>query len=289
MAPTTSLQQRKPEYHLPAGACDTHCHIWGPLERYPFAAQRTYTPPECDKYVLRAMHQRLGISRVVVVQPIVHGTDNRVTLDAIADDPANYRGIALVDADVSDAELLTLHEGGVRGIRFGFVKHLKARPDMGEFRRMVDRIAPLGWHVLIHLDAADIEELRELLCGLPVPVVIDHMGRIDAAGGIEQPAFKQLLALATQSNCWVKLSGADRVSATGGSFMDVVPFAQALMRVTPERVLWGTDFPHPNPRHAISDDADLVNLLPHFGDPLALRKLLVSNPARLYDFSDPGQ
>lgn len=277
---------RTPVFTLPAGSCDTHCHIWGPLDRYPFAADRSYTPPESDKNVLRALHQRLGIGRAVVVQPIVHGTDNRVTLDAVADDPANYRGVALVAADASEDELLRLHQGGIRGVRFGFVKHLRARPDLREFRRTVDKIAPLGWHVLIHMDASDIAELGDLLKALPVPFVVDHMGRIDAAGGTRQPAFAGLLALAAEPHCWVKLSGADRVSAMGDKFLDVVPFAQALIRAAPDRVLWGTDFPHPNPRHAVADDADLVDLLPHFGDAAALQRLLVANPARLYGFTD---
>ena len=277
---------RTPAFRLPARSCDTHCHIWGPLAQYPFAAERSYTPPESDKHVLRSLHRRLGVDRAVVVQPIVHGTDNRVTLDAIADDPARYRGVALVPADVREDELLRLHQSGIRGVRFGFVKHLRARPDLREFRRTVDKIAPLGWHVLIHMDAADIEELGVLLKSLPVPFVIDHMGRIDAAGGIRQPAFVHLLALAAEPHCWVKLSGADRVSAAGDSFMDVVPFAQALLQAAPERVLWGTDFPHPNPRQAVHDDADLVDLLPHFGDAAALQRLLVANPARLYGFSD---
>ena len=277
---------RTPAFNLPPGSCDTHCHIWGPLDRYPFAAERSYTPPERDKHVLRALHQRLGIRRAVVVQPIVHGTDNRVTLDAIADDPANYRGVALVADDVSEDELLRLHEGGIRGVRFSFVQHLRARPDLRAFRRTIDKIAPLGWHVLIHMDAADIEELGDLLGSLPVPFVVDHMGRVDAAGGTEQPAFAGLLALAAQPHCWVKLSGADRVSAAGDKFLDVVPFAQALLRAAPDRVLWGTDFPHPNPRHAVHDDADLVDLLPRFGDTAALQRLLVANPARLYGLSD---
>lgn len=275
---------RAPAWRLPAGATDTHCHIWGPLARFPYAEGRTYTPPERDKQVLRQLHQRLGIERVVVVQPIVHGTDNRVTLDAIADDPVNYRGIALVEPDASESHLAALHAGGIRGVRFSFVRHLKARPDLGATERTARKIAALGWHAVVHLDAADIGELAPFLRALPVPVVIDHMGRIDAGAGLDQQPLRDLVALAAHPNCWVKVSGADRVSVTGGAFEDVVPIARALMQAAPDRVLWGTDFPHPNPRQIVHDDADLVDVLARFGDEAALRRLLVDNPARLYGF-----
>jgi predicted TIM-barrel fold metal-dependent hydrolase len=279
---TSSL--RKPTFVLPHGTCDTHCHIWGPIDRFPFAQDRPYTPPERDKTVLADLYRRLGIERSVFVQPIVYGTDNRAMLDAIRDDPRRFRGIALVDSDIDENELRQLHEGGVRGVRFGFVKHLRARPDLAKFRRTLERIAPFGWHVLLHLDASDLIELKDVIDALRIPFIIDHMGRVDAAGGVDQPAFRQLLALAGNDRCWIKVSGADRVSATGTPFRDVVPFARALLAAAPDRVLWGTDFPHPNPRHPVADDADLVDLLPEFGDQQALTRLLVGNPARLYGF-----
>ncbi len=280
------MTRRKPEFVLPRGTCDTHCHVWGPTARFPFAQQRPYTPPERDKTVLRALYQRLGIERSVIVQPIVYGTDNRVTLDAIHDDPKNFRGIALVDSDIPESELVKLHEGGIRGVRFGFVRHLGSRPDIDKFWRTVERVTPFGWHVLIHLDASDLIDLREVLDALRIPFIIDHMGRVDAAGGVEQPAFQQLLEMARRDNCWIKVSGADRVSAVGTPFHDVVPIASALVQTAPDRVLWGTDFPHPNPRQIVEDDADLVDLLSRFGDAAALQKLLVGNPARLYGFEN---
>lgn len=281
-----TVQSRKPEFILPPGSCDTHCHIWGPLDRFPYAESRPYTPPERDKHVLSSLHQRLGIERTVLVQAIVYRTDNRVILDAIADDPANRRGIALIEPDIADAELERLHKGGIRGVRFGFVKHLGSRPDPETFRKTIERIAPLGWHVLLHLDAGDLIELQDVLDALPIPFVIDHMGRVDAGAGLDQPAVVQLLELARRERCWIKLSGADRVSAAGGTFTDVTPVARALLAAAPDRAIWGTDFPHPNPRHPVADDADLIDLLPSFGDREAVHKMLVENPARLYGFAD---
>ncbi|WP_458095168.1 amidohydrolase family protein [Roseomonas sp. WA12] len=268
----------------PPGACDAHCHIWGPAARFPFAEGRPFTPPDHGKEDLAALYARLGITRSVIVQAIVHGTDNSAMLDAIASSDGRYRGIALIDDSFDERALQALHDGGVRGVRFGFVKHLKARPDLGFFRRTVDRIAPLGWHAQIHLDAADLIELREELDALRIPFVIDHMGRVDAAGGLDQAPFRALLEQMRRENCWVKVSGSDRVSTAGLPFHDALPFAQALIEAAPERVVWGTDFPHSNPRHAVEDDAALLDLLPLMADRAALQGLLVDNPARLYGF-----
>jgi 2-pyrone-4,6-dicarboxylate lactonase len=273
-------------FKMPRDACDTHCHIWGPLARFPYAGSRPYTPPERDKHVLSALHQRFGIERTVLVQAIVYRTDNRAILDAIADQPKARRGIALIDPDIPEAELQRLHRGGIRGVRFGFVSHLGSRPDLASFHRTIERIAPYGWHVLLHVDAADLVELGPVFAALPVPFVIDHMGRIDAGQGLEQPAFTQFLELARRDNCWIKLSGADRVSAQGGTFDDAVPFARALLDAAPDRALWGTDYPHPNAHHEVVDDTKLVDLLPRFGDVGQLQKLLVDNPARLYGFTE---
>jgi predicted TIM-barrel fold metal-dependent hydrolase len=220
----------------------------------------------------------------VIVQAIVHGTDNSAMLDAIASSNGRYRGVALIDDSFDEKALEALHAGGVRGVRFGFVRHLKARPDLGFFRRTVDRIAPLGWHAQIHLDAADLIELREELDALRIPFVIDHMGRVDAAGGLDQPAFRELLEQVRRENCWVKVSGADRVSSAGAPFHDALPFARALIEAAPDRVVWGTDFPHSNPRHIVEDDATLLGLLPLMTDGPRLERLLVANPARLYGF-----
>jgi 2-pyrone-4,6-dicarboxylate lactonase len=271
-------------YVPPDGAWDAHCHVWGPVARFPFAENRPFTPPDRGKEDLAALYARLGIARSVIVQAIVHGMDNRAMLDAIASSGGRYRGVALIDDSFDEKALEALHAGGVRGVRFGFVKHLRARPDLGFFRRTVARIAPLGWHAQIHLDAADLIELGEELDALRIPFVIDHMGRVDAAGGLEQPPFQMLLDQLRRENCWVKVSGADRVSTAGPPFHDALPFARALIAAAPDRVVWGTDFPHSNPRHRVEDDAALLDLLPLMADEAGLRRLLVENPGRLYGF-----
>ena len=271
-------------YIPPDNTCDAHCHVWGPVARFPFAEKRPFTPPERTKDDLAALYRRLGIARSVIVQAVVYGTDNGAMLDAIAHSQGRYRGIALIDDSFDEKALIRLHEGGIRGVRFGFVRHLGKRPDLAFFRRTVARIAPLGWHAQIHLDAADLLELREELDRLTIPFVIDHMGRVDAAKGLDQPAFRALLEQVKRENCWVKVSGSDRVSAAGAPFLDAIPFARALIAAAPDRVVWGTDYPHSNPRHLIEDDAGLMELLPLMADAAGLRKLLVENPARLYGF-----
>jgi 2-pyrone-4,6-dicarboxylate lactonase len=272
---------RRPLWPAPDGACDAHCHVFGPAVRFPYAPERRYTPDDAPKEALAALHARLGLSRAVIVQASCHGTDNRAMLDCIATDPRRFRGVAIVDDGFGEAELRTLHEGGVRGVRFNFVKHLGGAPDMAVFRRGVDRIRPLGWHVVLHLDAPDIAALAPMVAALPVPAVIDHMGRCPAADGVEQPAFRALLELARRDHVWVKVSGIERIAEP--PFRAGLPLARALMQAIPRRVLWGTDFPHPNLKHAV-DEADLVDLLPDYGDGAALQALLVDNPARLYGF-----
>ncbi|MDR5781387.1 amidohydrolase family protein [Caballeronia sp. LZ065] len=284
---TDSIEATRPRFTLPRGACDTHCHVIGPARRFPYAASRPYTPhEETDKTVLSALHERLGVDRAVIVQATVYATDNRIVLDAIADRPHARRGIALVETSISDHALQTLHDGGIRGVRFGFVRHLWTPPDPAEFMSLMHRIADLGWHVSLHLDATALSELQPMLDALPVPFVIDHMGRIDAGAGLEQPGFAQLLEWSRRDHCWIKLSALDRISATGAPFVDAAPFVRAVLEASPERVLWGTDYPHPNPRHAVLHDESLVDVLPLCGEDDALHKMLVANPARLYGFVD---
>ena len=274
-----------PRFNLPPLACDAHCHVFGPAARFPYAPGRAYTPPDAPRESLAALHAILGIERAVIVQASCHGTDNDAMLDAIATSGGRYRGIAIVDGSLIEDDYADLHDGGIRGVRFNFVKHLGGMPDLKVFDRVLEQIRPLGWHVVVHLDAADIVELSGLLRRLPVPFIIDHMGRVKADGGLEQPAFLALLGLMTLENCWVKVCGSERVSVTGPPFLDAVPFAQALVRAAPDRVLWGTDWPHPNVGRHVPNDGDLVDLLPLIAPNEALRhKLLVDNPARLYDF-----
>jgi 2-pyrone-4,6-dicarboxylate lactonase len=275
--------RRKPRFKLPVGSCDAHCHVFGPGDKFPYAANRRYTPEDAPKEMLRALHMHLGIERTVIVQASCYGSDNRAMLDAIADDPKNIRGVAIVDASFDDAEYKKLHDGGVRGARFNFVKHLGGTPDMALFQRTVDRIKDMHWHLVLHLDAPDIVPLSEMIRKLPLPFVIDHMGRVPGKDGVNQPPLKALLELAKLENCWIKVCGAERISFP--PYAEAVPIAQAIMVAAPERVLWGTDFPHPNPTHE-ADEADLVDLIPQFSaDPLVQRRLLVDNPARLYGFN----
>jgi 2-pyrone-4,6-dicarboxylate lactonase len=272
---------RKPAFTPPPLACDAHCHVFGPAAVFPYAPERRYTPEDAPKEALAALHARLGLTRAVIVQASCHGLDNRAMLDCIASDPARYRGVSIGDDSLRERDYAALQDGGVRGVRFNFVKHLGGAPDMAAFHRVIDRIRPLGWHVVLHLDAPDIDAFALLIAALPVTAVIDHMGRTPAMLGVSQAPFRTLLELARRDHVWVKVSGAERIAEP--PFTTAVPFARALMQAIPDRVMWGTDFPHPNLKHEV-DEADLVDMLPDYGDAVALRKLLVDNPARLYGF-----
>jgi 2-pyrone-4,6-dicarboxylate lactonase len=280
--PAFLARRRKPAFKLPPGACDAHCHVFGPGDKFPYAPDRRYTPQDAPKEVLAALHARLGIERAVIVQASCHGTDNAAMLDAIASHPSRYRGVAIVDDSFADFEFDRLHHGGVRGVRFNFVKHLGGAPDMAVFNNVIDRIKDRGWHVVLHLDAPSIIPLSDMMRKLPLPFVIDHMGRVPADAGVGQKPFLALLELSRLENCWIKVCGAERISMP--PYDAAVPIAQALVEAAPTRVLWGTDFPHPNATHE-ADEADLVDLVPKFApDALAQRRLLVDNPARLYGF-----
>ena len=275
---------RKPAFLLPRDTCDTHVHIWGPFDRFPLAKGAPYTPPERTSDDLVALHERLGVDRAVIVQTTVYKSDNRAMLDGIAQSNGHWRGVALIDESFDDAVFRALHEGGVRGVRFGFVKHLGGVPDLALVRRTAARIAPMGWHLVLHLDAGNIPEFLDFFSEFGLPVVVDHMGRVPVRDGLDQTPFRLLLELLKRPNWWVKVSGAERISETGPPFADAIPFAQRLIAAAPDRVLWGTDWPHPNVRWE-PDEADLVDLLPRFADAAALQRVLVDNPARLYGFS----
>ena len=273
-----------PRISLPRDACDAHCHVFGPAAKFPYAAGRSYTPPDAPVENLRALHAQLGISRAVIVHASCHGSEMDVTLDAISASDGRYRGVAVVADSVSDIELARLHAGGIRGIRFNFVKHLGGVPDLAVFHRLLARIKPLGWHVVLHFDAGDLLEQRELLARIDVPFIIDHMGRVNAADGLEQKPFQSLLALyRTNPLAWIKISGAERVSVGKRPFRDAVPFAQALLAVDASRLLWGTDWPHPNITRDMPNDGELVDLLGEMCPDEALRtRILVDNPTRMY-------
>jgi 2-pyrone-4,6-dicarboxylate lactonase len=276
-----------PEFRAPAGACDAHCHIFGPADQYPYASDRSYTPPDAPLSRFKQLQSILGFERAVLVNASCHGCDNRVIVDAIAQSGGRYRGVANADDSFSERDFQRLHDQGFRGVRFNFVKHLGGVPDLREFRRVLARIQPLGWHVDLHFDAGDLLQFDELIRSLPVAFIIDHMGRVPSIQGLEQAPFKQLLALArSDERCWVKVSGAERISSAGPPFIDAVPFAQALIAAAPERILWGTDWPHPNIARHMPNDGALVDLIPLMMPGGALqRQILVDNPHRLYQFS----
>jgi predicted TIM-barrel fold metal-dependent hydrolase len=275
-------RRRKPRFTLPPGATDAHCHVFGPAATFPYAPNRRYTPEDAPKEDLAALHAHLGVGRAVIVQASCHGKDNAAMLDCIAWDPMCYRGVAIVDDAFSDKDFQTLQDGGVRGVRFNFVRHLGGAPDMAVFNRVIDRIKGMGWHVVLHLDAPDIVPLSEMIRKLPLPFVIDHMGRVPAKDGVDQLPFKALLELVRLDNCWIKVCGSERISMP--PYAEAVPIAAALVAAASDRCLWGTDFPHPNATHE-ADEADLVDLVPLFApDPAAQKRLLVDNPARLYGF-----
>jgi len=274
----------KPGIELPPGACDAHCHVFGPAKKFPYAPDRSYTPPDAPVEHLRKLHAQLGISRAVIVHASCHGSDMAVTLDAIASSGNLYRGVAVVEDAVTDAELQRLHDGGIRGIRFNFVKHLGGVPDLEVFYRLLARIKPLGWHVVLHFDAGDLLEQRELLARIDLPFIIDHMGRVKAGDGLEQKPFQALTDLYRNNPlAWIKISGAERVSVGKRPFRDAVPFAQALIAIDAGRLLWGTDWPHPNISKDMPNDGELVNLLAEMCPDVCLRhQILVDNPTRMY-------
>jgi 2-pyrone-4,6-dicarboxylate lactonase len=274
---------RKPRLVLPPGAVDAHCHVFGPGAVFPYSEDRAYTPPDAPYEGLVALHRTLGVSRAVIVHASCHGSDMTVTLDGISRANGAMRGVAVVDPGVTDAELARLDAGGIRGVRFNFVKHLGGMPDMAFFQRVLAQVEPLGWHVVLHLDAQDIVPLAPVIAAIRIPFVIDHMGRVKAKDGTGQPAFLQLLDLMKNPLAWVKICGSERVSSAGAPFTDAVPFAQALLAAAPDRCLWGTDWPHPNIAGDMPNDGDLVDLLGAMTDDAALiKRVTVDNPERLY-------
>jgi 2-pyrone-4,6-dicarboxylate lactonase len=277
---------RSPEFKLPAKSCDCHTHIFGPASRYPFAPNRPYNAPDAPLETFRALHAKIGVERCVIVNATLHGTDNRVVTDAIAQSGGAYKGIANVNDEMSDKELESLDQAGIRGCRFAFLKRLGGVGDMNKFNRIVHRVAELGWHVDVYFEPGTVGEFASLLSALPTSYVIDHVGTSLAAKGLDDPSFKALLDLQTKDEkCWVKISGLERASAAGKPFHDAVPLAKRLIENAPDRVLWGTDWPHPNVK-IMPNDGEIVDLIPLYAaDPSHRHKLLVANPAKLFRFN----
>lgn len=276
----------KPAFIMPKGACDSHCHVFGPGARFPYAPESRLQPGDAPKEKLFAMHDMIGIERCVVVQSGVHGFDNSAAADAIAARAGSYLGIALLPADVPDDEIARHHALGFRGIRFNYMAHLTGGASMDDLLRLADRLARFDWHLQIHMDNELIAEMAPGLARSSVPVVIDHIGRVDASLGLDQDPFNALLELMENDHILVKVSGCERASRQEPPYADAVPFARKLVEQFPNRVLWGTDWPHPNFRADPPDDGVLVDLIPGIAPTRELQKaLLVDNPLRFYKFN----
>ncbi|MER7768693.1 amidohydrolase family protein [Kitasatospora sp. NPDC096140] len=281
-----------PAHELPAGAVDAHCHVFGPGGQFPYAPERKYTPCDASKDQLFALRDHLGFSRNVIVQATCHGTDNRALVDALHAADGMARGVATVHPGVPDEELRELHEAGVRGVRFNFVKRLVDAAPQQDLWDVVERIGPYGWHVVVYFEAADLADLREFLLSIPVPLVVDHMGRPDVTKDPHGPEFEAFLDfMRARPDIWCKVTCPERLSVSGPpalggertAYRDVVPFARRVVEEFPDRVLWGTDWPHPNLTHHMPDDGLLVDFVPHIAPTPELRhRLLVDNPMRLY-------
>ncbi|MDQ2151575.1 amidohydrolase family protein [Alcaligenaceae bacterium C4P045] len=276
-----------PQHALPKGAWDCHCHVFGPVARFPFAADRRYTPPDAPYEKLAALHQALGIARAVIVQAACHGTDHGALLAAIAASGGRYRGVGLLAPDADRETVAQLHAGGIRGVRFNFVKHLGEPPEPAVVERIADLVASFGWHVAVHLDGASLRDWLPLLQRLPVPFVIDHMARVRASDGPDHPDVRALCDLGDVGNAWVKVSGVDRIASGTRPFAEGVPVMRAILAALPERTLWGTDWPHPNVSGDMPDDGELVDTFFNACPDAALRQqVLVDNPNRLFGKED---
>jgi len=275
----------KPSYVPPPGAVDAHCHVFGPGAEFPYAPERKYTPCDAGKAKLRALRDYLGFSRNVVVQATCHGADNRAMVDAVSSSHGLARGVATVRRSVTDTELAAMDAAGVRGVRFNFVKRLVDTTPHDELVEIATRVAKLGWHVVIYFEAAELPELYDFIASLPATVVVDHMGRPDVTKPVDNPEFALFEKLmADNPQVWSKVTCPDRLSASGPPhYDDFVPFARRLVERFPDRVLWGTDWPHPNLKTHMPDDGALVNIIPRIAPTTALQQqLLVDNPMRLY-------
>jgi len=274
----------KPRYAPPPGAVDAHCHVFGPMAEFPFSPKAKYLPEDAGPEQLFALRDHLGFSRNVIVQASCYGTDNRATLNAIARSDGKARGVAVVDPGIVDDALDALHAGGIRGIRFNFLKRLVDDAPKDRFLQVAGRIERLGWHVVVYFEADILAELRPFLDAIPVPLVIDHMGRPDVTqgpDGEDMRAFRRLLD--SRDDVWFKASCPDRLSAQGEPYDDFVAAVRPLVEDYPDRALWGTDWPHPNMQDRIPDDGALVDVIPRIAPTDELqRKLLVDNPMRLY-------
>ena len=272
-----------PSYSPPPGAVDAHCHVFGPMARFPFSPKAKYLPADAGPEQLFALRDHLGFERNVIVQASCHGTDNAATLDAIAKSDGKARGVAVVDPAISERELAELHAGGMRGVRFNFLKRLVDNAPKDKFLDLSGRL-PKGWHVVIYFEADILEELRPFIDAIPVPIVVDHMGRPDVTQGFDGPdmrAFRDLLE--SRHDIWFKATCPDRLDPAGDPWNAFAETVRPLVEAYPDRCLWGTDWPHPNMQDNVPDDGHLVDMIPRIAPTESVRhKLLVDNPMRLY-------
>ena len=273
----------KPKFQLPDGAVDAHCHVFGPMAQFPFSPTAKYLPEDAGPDQLFALRDHLGFSRNVIVQASCHGTDNSATLDAIRRSNGKARGVAVVDPAIGEEKLAELHDGGIRAVRFNFLKRLVDDAPKDKFLELASRL-PEGWHVVIYFEADILEEMRSFVDAIPVPIVIDHMGRPDVSQGADGPdmrAFRELLD--SRDDIWTKVTCPDRLDAAGPPYANFVAAVRPLVEDYPNRVLWGTDWPHPNMQDVLPDDGQLVDAIPQIAvTELLQRQLLVENPMALY-------
>jgi 2-pyrone-4,6-dicarboxylate lactonase len=270
----------------PPGSCDTHCHVFGPTDRFPYAPDANYEPQQAPIEALERLWDLLGFQRAVIVQSTVHGTDHRAAADALRRGEGRYRGVAIIRPDTPDDEVARLHDQGFRGARLHFMPQLGTTPpNRDQVDAVVSKVRRYDWHVSLHMSGTTIVELRDMIRSIPGRVVIDHMARVDLSGGLDTEPVDTLMRLLENDNIWVKLSGADRLASKPPAMTDSVELARRLAEHVPDRVVWGTDYPHPNTHGFMADDGDLVdNLAAIAPTPQALKRILVDNPTALFDF-----
>ncbi len=275
----------RPAFTPPRGSVDAHCHVFGPGDRFPFAAERKYTPCDAPKEKLWELRDFLGFQRNVIIQTTCHGADNRALVDALRHSGGRARGVAVVDSSTTSNQLESLHTAGVRGLRFNFVKRLVDSQSHDELGDIAERIGPLGWHIEIYFEAQDLPELYDFFASLPTTAVVDHLGRPDVTKPVDGEDFELFVKLMQENeNFWSKVSCPERLSVVGPpGYDDVVPFARRVIEAFSDRVIWGTDWPHPNMKSHMPDDGKLVDFIPKIATTTELqKKLLVDNPLRLY-------
>ena len=274
----------KPKFKLPAGAIDAHCHVFGPAAKFPFAPERKYTPCDAPKETLFKLRDFLGFERNVIVQATCHGSDNSALVDALKGSNGKAKGVAVVNAKVTDAELKAMDAAGVLGIRFNFLPRLVSDAPKDVYLALAKRVAALGWHVVVYFEMPMLEQMVPFLKEIPTTIVLDHMSVPEVDKGVGAPGFQRYLKMLDENrNIWVKVTCPERLSKAGPPYDDVIPYARALTERFTDRILWGTDWPHPNMTTHMPDDGQLVDMIPKFAPSAALQQaMLVDNPRRLY-------